>query len=504
MMYRMKQMPLIKASPNSNSGWILRGRNAAYGAILLFVLSTAVAALTEHFNRPTSTALIYMLGVTVIGATSGLRNGLIAAVAASFIYNFFLSEPVFAFSAMSAGQIARIIAFNCCAVISGLFAGRQNDRARKAEEAQARLNMLSDRLQKVMLLPDLVTTMNGAELRSWLGRFEFLDAEGHRVGAPPDVAWTELAELQFDGPSFHSERHGATLYRLEQAGHDIGSVIFGDTEASFEGRFNDMEAVVALVAMTVERCLLLQQLSQTEAVRRSEELKTALLSSLSHDMRTPLSAIAASASSLRTLSDDLDPGVRLKLLQTIQEQCERLDRYTANLLDLGRLQAGIDPDKLEDVDIVEILGSVLRSARAQSGQRNIRKSFDSPAAIVRGNPVMAEQIFGNLLENAIRYSPDDSAIDLNLFVRADHVHVEIVDQGCGIPKNELPLLFDRFYRSSRTKHLEGQGLGLSIAKGFVKLFHGSIAIDSPHANGTGTQVIVRLPLSFQAGQTSHG
>ncbi|MBO9579268.1 MAG: DUF4118 domain-containing protein [Sphingobium sp.] len=480
--------------PSSFQRW-----GAAYASLIIFLTSTAGAAIARHFDRPVSSALVYILGVTVIGALSGLRGGLIAAIAASLIYNFFLVDPILQFTANSADELVPFIAFNVSAVISGLLAGRLNDRARIAERAQARLNVLltvSSRLQKVVLLPDLVTAMNSAAIRPWLGRLELYDERGRPLGmAPADAGWADLVDTHLDWLTFRSEPHKATLYRLEQSGGTMGLAIFGDPEDPSDSRLVDMDAIVALLAMTLERCLLLQQLSQTEAVRRSEELKTALLSSLSHDMRTPLSAISASASSLLSLADDLDPAVRVKLLQTIQDQAARLDRYTANLLDLGRLQGGIDVNQLVDVDVVDILGSVLRSVRTATDTHVFAKQFEASSALVRANAVMVEQIFRNIIDNAVRYSPEGSTIALRLGTSGSEVRVDIIDQGCGVPKDELSHLFDRFYRSSRTAQQEGQGLGLSIAKGFVELFGGSIAIDSPHAGGMGAHVLVRMPLS---------
>ena len=474
------------------------GIKPVLAALLVFTTSTAGSIVARQLERPISSALVFVLGVTVIGAISGIRGGLLAGLAASFIYNFFLSDPVLQFSASSAEELLPLIAFNVCAIISGLLAGRLNDRARIAERAQARLNVLlvvSDSLQKAVLLPDIALAMNSADVRPWLGHFELYDATGKPVASaetPP--RWGAFAATSFEGPMLQSEDGAAIAYRLERVGGGtLGYAVFGEPEDRSGSRAVDMDALIALVAMAVERCLLLDQLSQSEGIRRSEELKTALLSSLSHDMRTPLSAISASASSLLSLSDDLDPAVRLKLLQTIKEQGERLDRYTANLLDLGRLQAGIDEEILVEVDVVEILGVVLHSARANAAHP-IAKQIDCPVAIVRANPAMVEQIFRNLLDNAVRYSPEESLIAVRLSCTADIVRVEIIDQGVGVPKDELPHLFDRFYRSSRTAHQQGHGLGLSIAKGFVEAFRGQISIHSPHAGGMGTQVIVQLPL----------
>lgn len=487
-------------SPAAERRWHSLSRNGPLALILIFATSTLGAALAQSTGRPISAALIYVLGVTAIGAIAGLRSGLIAAVGASLIYNFFLSEPALQFGASSADEYVPLVAFNLCAVMSGVLAGRLNDRARTAEMAGERVLALfsvSERLQEVVRLSDIAEAINQSNIGSQWRQFELYDRDC-RLIAPgaPLPRWQSLARLVRAHRQLVSEDYRATAHRLESKGETLGYAIFGWPAATTGRSDIDMEALVAILTMAVERCLLLEKLSQTEALRQSEEFKTALLSSLSHDMRTPLSAISASASSLLTLSDDLEPDVRRKLLETIQEQGQRLDRYTANLLDLGRLQAGIGEDQMTPVDVVDVMGTVLRTARATASAHIFSKHFDCATAMIRANPVMLEQIFANILDNARRYSEDGSTIAVRITRGEAHVNVEILDQGYGIPASDVPNVFNRFYRSDRTSHQEGQGLGLSIAKGFVDAFRGTIHVASPHAGGQGTQVLVSLPLAM--------
>lgn len=468
------------------------------GSAAIFVASTAGAALAQNLGRPISASLIYVMGVTVIGAYAGLRGGLAAAVLASAIYNFFLSEPVLQFSASSADEYVPLIAFNLTAVISGMLAGRLNDRARTAERAQGRINALlsiSDRLQKAVTMADITSAMNGEWVTPWWRSFELYDRSGNFIPfglfAPQ---WHDVAKTILTGWETELIEEQAKAYRLENASGVLGVAIFDRWPESRSQPAIDMDALIALLSMAVERCILLQQRSEAEAIRRSEAFKTALLSSLSHDMRTPLSAIAASASSLISFSDDLEPGVRTGMLNTIKEQCERLNRYTANLLDMGQLQAGISEDKLSDVDVIEILGVALGSARTTGATHPISKHIECASAMVRANPVMVEQLLCNIIDNAMCYSQAGKPIAVKASVSGPNVRIDVIDQGCGIPAKDLPHVLDRFYRSSRTRHLQGQGLGLSIAQGFAEAFGGSVRVYSPHAGGPGTQVVVELPL----------
>lgn len=438
----------------------------------------------------------------------GVRGGLVAAFFASAIYNFFLSEPVLQFGAASADEYVPLIAFNLCAIISGGLAGRLNERARIAERAQGRLNVLltaSDQLQKAVVPRDVSSAMNSPELGQWFARVELYDASGGYIAldaTPPK--WSVLATTTLNAEAPRAETEGARAYRLQNASGVMGALVFGWSDSSVVNAAVDMDELVAMIGMTLERCLLLERLSETEAIRRSEELKTALLSSLSHDMRTPISAIATSASSLLSFSDDLDSVLRVKLLRTIAEQCERLDRYTASLLNLGLLQSGIPEGRLIEVDVVDIMGAVLRAVRSNAPDRDIAKQFDCSLALVRADPVMIEQILMNILDNALRYSPTDTTIAVRVSKDMEQVRVEILDQGCGIPCEELPRVFDRFYRSTRTSAQEGSGLGLSIAQGFAAAFGGSVTLHSPHSAGQGTQAIILLPLFVSERERAYG
>ena len=193
------------------------------------------------------------------------------------------------------------------------------------------------------------------------------------------------------------------------------------------------------------------------------------------------------------MTGTLPEAARKEMLTIIQDQCERLNRYTTNLLNLGRLQAGISPDQLENLDLVEMLGSAVSAVKMHHGGREIIKSLPFDACTVRANPVMLEQLFYNILENAVQYSPDAASVLITGHKQAGRVEIAISDQGCGIAPSELGRIFDRFYRSAKNIRKEGHGLGLSIASGFAQAFGGEISAHSPLEMGKGTRMVVRLP-----------
>ncbi|MCF8710372.1 DUF4118 domain-containing protein [Rhizorhapis sp. SPR117] len=364
-----RHWPMFRQMKDESRNQAVRELGLTIANLLLFAAATFGSYFAMEHGRRVSAVLIYLLGVTLVGASSGLRVGLLAGIAASAIYNFFLSEPLFAFGASSADDLIPLIAFNVTAILSGTLAGRLNDRAKAAEQAQAQLDRLlqiSSRLQKAVLLEDVVSAIG--EVFAAPDEVELFIAENGRVrpvghiGHGSGIASQVIAQAT---QRFETEEHVA--FRVGTADVILGVIVFG-RGAVPRGKAPriDIEAFVNLISIAVERCLLLHQLSETEAMRRSEELKTALLSSLSHDLRTPLAAISASASSLASFGTELSPEVREEMLQTIQEQCSRLNRYTTNLLNLGQLQAGIGAEQMEKVDAIELLGAAIGSARTNN------------------------------------------------------------------------------------------------------------------------------------------
>lgn len=459
-------------------------------AMLLFALATGLSYLAQDFNRPISAAILYLLGVLLIGALAGLRWGLGAAILASIIYNFFLSEPVLQFSLTSADEYIPLIAFNLSAVLSGALAGRLNDRARAAERATDRLNLLlevSHKLQEAVRpdqLGDALTDTGGAEV--------FGVAENMIFATTAAPRWQVAAQDALRDGRFGAVADDLVAVPL-RTDRGIVGILVHPSEAGGRSGSIDWSALAMLLTIAMERCLLFRERAEKQALIRSEEFKTALLSSVSHDLRTPLAAITAAATSLLSYENGLSPDDRRAMLGIIRQQSERLNRFTSNLLNLGRLQSEVGPGEIEKIDLADILGAAIAAVRAQAPDHAIEKRIAAPDAIIRGNPVMIEQIFVNVLENAVRYSPSGSMIRVALREADDRLVVSVSDEGRGIAEADLERVFDRFYRAPAADAVQGQGLGLSIARGFAERFGGTITAASPvHENG-GTRVDIAFP-----------
>ncbi len=491
----LSKIPIMYARRSPDSA---RGYFSFFVGLAVFIAGTLATYIAQNADRPISAALIYVSAVTIIGAVNGLRGGLLAGIGASFFYNFFFSEPLLDFGVTTSDEYIPLLAFNLSALLSGVLAGRINDRARAAEIAQQKINLLldiSNQLQTAVHLEDIDRAIVETGIFDSTQEFEIHAlSEDEWIAVKGKEDWLAEAQQAIERGELQHVHDKKIAYLLSSSQRRVG-VLICNQNAQKSKRLSkiDFAAVLNLLSMAIDRFVLLHQKSEAEAMRRSEEFKTALLSSISHDMRTPLAAISASASSLISYGEKLPEASRKDMLTIIQDQCERLNRYTTNLLNLGRLQAGISPDQLESLDLVEMLGSAVNTVKIHHGGREIIKSLPFDACTVRANPVMLEQLFYNILENAIQYSPDAAPILITGHKQGGHVEIAISDQGCGIPVSELSRVFDRFYRSAENVRKEGHGLGLSIASGFAQAFGGNISAHSPLEKGKGTKIIVKLP-----------
>lgn len=465
-------------------------------AVVTFCLAAAGAAAAEFAGRPRTAAIVFLLGVTLVGALEGVRGGLVAALVAGLIFNFFLSDPILSFSAPSSDEYVPLLAFSLSAAASGFLVGRLKDRAMAAELANGRMRSLLDVSQ------DLQAAVGVADIPNAATSFAAMQA-GDRpaelyVAADADLrpAQRECDDLPLaqraSREAVRLSEDGRLALPLSAAGVVTGVLVLPWNGAPGAPAPEGMEAFENIVSIALERCLLLERVAAADILKRSEEFKTALLSSVSHDLRTPLNAISASASSLARYRAALPEEAQADLLAMIQEQCARLDRYTTNLLNLVRIQAGLDPDQSSCCDCLEVLGAAIANARALATGRRIRKEYEIQIAMVRGDPVMLEQVFYNLLDNAIRYSPEASELCISVAGEADRIMILICDQGVGIPAQERERVFERFTRSRSGGGQAGTGLGLSIAKGFTEAFGGTISAVPNEQAGRGTCMRVSL------------
>lgn len=469
----------------------------------LLVLSvSSLAAFAVHDYGEVASALVFVLGITIAGAVSGLAAALLAAVAAFLIYNFYLTEPALTFRIASGGDLAPLIVFNLCALVSGILAGRLKDYAEAARLSNLQLNSLlalSHALQSALRLQDVVSTVRTAAYRILGARVVLLRADGATLAEPDSSTvqpeWRSFGLRVATGRPPLLVEQQLLGRRLDLRNADpVVMIVESLRPAGIEPAFVD--ALGNVIALALERATLSEAMTERRAAARAEELKTALLASVSHDFRTPLTAISASASSLLAYREQLGSDVSARLLGGIVAECERLNRYTANLLEMSRIEAGGSPQPLQILSVPEMVAAAIQRVRPRCGARQLTIAAAGADLLVVANASLFELVLSNILDNAIAYSEDGTPIAVTLSRDDGACRIDIADAGRGIPAQALNRVFDRFYRVEAGEgHARGSGLGLAIAKGFVEALGGTIEAQIPGLEGRGTRIAIRLPLA---------
>ena len=473
--------------------------NIALDAAILLA-ATAATYFAQSLDRPITAVLTYLTGVILIAVRSGLRRGLLGAVLASCAYNFFLSEPVYQFGVTTADEAVPLLAFNVTAVVAGIIVGRLRDSATRARSAQAETAFLltvSDRLQRALKVEEVENAIRSILPTQGVTSVKIFMTRGEIYVRPStgEVEADRLKPLVEDSGRTTGSRQSVVV-ELVGARGSLGIVKFQlAPDAEQRVALPNLQSIAALLALALERCKLLEEVADAQVASRSEALKDALLSSVSHDLRTPITVIEAAAGALASKQISLPEAERATLLETILEQCHRLDRYTSELLDVGRIQAGIPAASLQTIDLTEVAQMASRHALNLYPALDLNRRLPARPALVIANGAMLEQAVFNLLDNAQKFGGTEGPVDLSLETGPETAILSVTDRGPGVPADYSRRVFERFFKHDGQSDRRGTGLGLFIAKGFVEAFSGSIEIDSPCGATGGTRVTITLPLA---------
>jgi two-component system sensor histidine kinase KdpD len=254
------------------------------------------------------------------------------------------------------------------------------------------------------------------------------------------------------------------------------------------------DALADQAALAIERINLAADMDQTRLAAETERLRAALLTSISHDLRTPLASILGSATSLKSQRNTLDDSARAELIDMIQDEAERLNRFIANLLDMTRLESGAIEPKLELSEVNDVVGSALRRAGPVLARHATEIDLDANLPAVNIDPVLFEQVLFNLFDNAGKYAAPGTKVRIAGSVAGSSVRLEVSDEGDGIPPADLERIFDKFYRvQAADRKRAGTGLGLPIARGFVEAMGGTITAANRERGAVFTMLLPRPP-----------
>jgi len=494
-------------------------RLSALGSAAPF-LSVAAAVgiglVASHYLVLPNLSMIFLTAVLFCAVNYGVWSAILAAVLSFLSYNFFFIEPVYTLTVAEPHELFALLIFLLVAVLTGGLAGRvreQSDSSAQRVVSTQSLYDFSRKLSAIASLDDVLwvvvshvaKAVNGGGL-VLLGKGEELELS---AAQPPEdnLGPSEWAAARWSATRGESAGwRTATLpnaqfqFRPLRTSRGILGVIgIRPTDAKSDLSDETDRALAALIdqaAVAIERTQLVDEAARSEAAIESERLRGALLSSLSHDLRTPLSSIMGAVTSLRQLGEKMPPASRRDLLITIEEETARLSRFVSNLLDMTRLEAGAISAKRDLVDAGDTARNAVAHARVSFPTRRIEVAIAADLPLVRGDATLLEQVVFNLLDNADKYVPAGLPTQISVNARAGRVRIIVTDRGPGIPQAELERVFDKFHRvAPGDGRPAGTGLGLSICRGLISAMDGSIKAESPVGDGKGTRIVVKLPVA---------
>jgi two-component system sensor histidine kinase KdpD len=484
----------------------------------LVALVTALGDAVRPFVEITIITLLYVAAVLIIAAAFGLIPSLLAAFISVLALDFFFLQPLYSLSIARPEDILSSLLFSIVAVTTSGLASRLREQmllARSRAKTTADLYAFSRKLAGIVTLDDLLATtayqvssMLGSSVVILIGAGEQLAVHArHPVDAR--INESELAAVRLAWQNNRPVgRDPLTLagsnwlfIPLSTARGVVGALamsrgLSGSPITSDEQRL--LKALAELAGIAIERLFLVEEIDQARLARESERLRSALLTSIAHDLRTPITAVLGALSGLRGDNERFDPGTRNELLDIAQGEAERLERFVGDILDMTRLEEKALEVRREPVDLGDVVGSALRRARRTLGRRTVKIDLAPDLPMLQLDFVLFEQVLYNLLDNSAKYSPPTSNVCVKGALTNTAVVLSIIDEGTGIPDDDLKRIFDKFYRAT-TGNFDhgGTGLGLAICRGLVEALGGTIRA-SNRTDRSGAIFTIKMPTESES------
>jgi two-component system, OmpR family, sensor histidine kinase KdpD len=462
--------------PSRRAGLVVAAVSVALCTLLIYPL--------KHIAPAVSLSVVYLPAVLVVSIIWGGWLGVGTAIVSAAALNYFHIEPVGHFAIRHSSNWVALVAFLVVALISSSVAEVTRARARDAEARRREADLAAEMARLLLRGDDLAAALPTAAAR---------------LAQSLELSSAAIEMDARDG----DER--SVAFPLREGTNRVGTLLVGaDTSEASLRRLQErvVPALEALLSAALEREALLGGVVETAALRRADTVKTALLRAVSHDLRTPLTAITAAGEAIA--SPTISSEERADMAAVIQEEARRLSRLVDNLLDLSRLEAGAAEPRREWTSVEELIRAAVGELAARPDEFSL--SIDRELPLVRVDPVQMERAFVNVLENARRHSGGHPVSVRARAVRGrvgERVIVRVVDRGPGIPPAQLERVFEPFYRAGTAAggH-RGSGLGLAIARGFTEASSGTLHVES--LPGQGASFVFELPLEQTPGDPPPG
>jgi len=491
----------------------------SYLASTAFVLGAlALGIVLDRFLDVQNIALVFLTAILGASVTFGLWPGLYASALSVLAFNFFFLPPVQTFTIADPENVIAFFFFLLVALIASNLTARVRSQAivaRQRAKTTDDLYLFSRKLSTVGTLDDLLWATSFQIASMLKVRVVVLMPEQDQLelksGYPPEDLLDE-ADLAAAKWAFEHDREtgrgsdtlpGAKrLFIPMRTSRGTVGVIGIDRDRpgillTPEQR-RLFHALADQAAQAAERIRLVEDVDRARLMAESDRLRSALLTSISHDLKTPLAAIIGAAGTLKAYAANLDEDSKEDLLATVQDEAERLNRFIANLLDMTRLESGAIAPNIALNDLSDVLGAALQRARKVLSNDRVQIDLAANLPMVAVDPVLFEQVLFNLLDNAAKYSPPNSTILIQAWEEESTVVLQVLDEGDGIPEEDLERIFDKFYRARKGDRVRaGTGLGLPICRGFIEAMGGTVVAGN-RTDRSGAVFTVRLPVVEQA------
>jgi two-component system, OmpR family, sensor histidine kinase KdpD len=480
-------------------------------SLLLVMISTAACELVRPFLAPTNLVMIYLLAVVLTATRLGLKPAILTAFLSVLAFDFFSVPPRFTLAVSDTQYLLTFAALFTVGVVISTLVSQARERAeaiRRREVQTSSLYYLSRDLAAAFGAKPILDAIIKNIGESFDAGVAILLSEGERLEvktSSKDII-LDMNELAVADWAFRNRQPAGRgtetlvsadlLYlplqtRTEALGV-LGVKLPGDADYSSPEQRRLLDAFASQATLAIERVQLVKQAEQAQILRAREGLERALLNSISHDLRTPLVSIIGVLDTLRDNVHTLVDEARKELLDTAWDEAERLNRFVGNLLEMSRLEAGGVRPKEQPCDIQDMVGCAIGILDQRIGARRVEVQLPSDLPPVRMDMALMTQVLVNLLDNALKYSPPESGIEIAVRLLDDKLTIEISDHGPGVPGADLKRIFEKFYRVPVPEGAGGTGLGLAICKGFVEAHGGEIRAEN--RAGSGLRVIITLPL----------
>ncbi len=442
-------------------------------SVLLVLAAMAISALIgyEGFDiSPTNLVMVYLLAVVLAAMYLGRGPAILASILSVLVFDYFFVPPRLTLSVEDTEYLLTFAGLLLVGIVISYLTASAREQAEAASQREAETAAL------YALSRDLAAA-------------DGLEAVLHAIRTHFEQTFGCAAVLHL------GENQLPRSFLLQTANRQVGALETALTETDLSPELQRLlEAFTSQAAQAIERIQLTEQARQIKLLQAAEKLQNALLDSISHDLRTPLVSITGA---LSTLEQDelLDEVARQSLVETAREEADRLNRLVGNLLDMTRLESGALQVKREACDAQDLIGVALGQMESRLAARQIRVEVAPGIPPVSVDFVLIVHVLVNLLDNALKYSPENSPLEIQASLAEQTVQIAVLDRGTGIPSEDLGHIFDKFFRVQRSKPMTGTGLGLAICKGIVEA-HGGRIWATLRAGG-GTSIIFELPLEVE-------